>query len=150
MKQEGGPVSQPSIESRSESDSLKGTTLRVYRLMLHSKAPLGIHDIQRDLGLSSPSVAQYHVRKLADMRLIREEGEGYVVDKVIVENVIRIRRTNIPVQSAFAAFFALSLLVLLTVFRPSSASAGYLFALFVIIIATAIASYQAVTTLGRL
>lgn len=141
---------QQTIESGSESDSLKGTTLRVYRLMLHSKVPLGIHEVQRGLGLSSPSVAQYHVRKLVDMKLIREEGNGYVVDKVIVENVVRLRRTNIPVQSAFAAFFVMSLLVLLTVFRPSTASAEYLFALFVIVVAAVITSYQTVTTLGRM
>lgn len=150
MRWEGGHLPQQTIESGSESDSLKGTTLRVYRLMLHSKVPLGIHEVQRGLGLSSPSVAQYHVRKLVDMKLIREEGNGYVVDKVIVENVVRLRRTNIPVQSAFAAFFVMSLLVLLTVFRPSTASAEYLFALFVIVVAAVITSYQTVTTLGRM
>ncbi|MDG6914133.1 MAG: hypothetical protein JRN34_01530 [Nitrososphaerota archaeon] len=133
----------------SDADSLKGTTLRVYRLMLRSKAPLGIHDVQRSLGLSSPSVAQYHVRKLVNLKLAREEGDGYVVDRVVVDNVIRLRRTNIPTQTAFVAFFVMSLFVMLTFFRPPVLSAGYLFALFVVVVGIVITSYETVRTFGR-
>ncbi len=124
--------------------------MRVYRLMLHSKVPLGIHEVQRSLGLSSPSVAQYHIRKLVDLKLARDEGGGYVVDRVIVDNVVRLRRTNIPVQSAFVAFFAMSLVVMLTLFRPSSLSAEYLFALFVILVGVTIALYETIRTFGRI
>ena len=118
--------------------------------MLHSKAPLGIHDVQRSLRLSSPSVAQYHIKKLLELKLVREEGDGYVVDKVVVDNVIRLRRTNIPFQSGFVAFFVVALLVMLTLFRPSSLSAAYLFALLVIAVGIVITSYETTRTLGRM
>ena len=35
---------------------LKGTTLRVYRCLYRAGTPMGIHDVQRALKLSSPSV----------------------------------------------------------------------------------------------
>ncbi|MHB8567247.1 MAG: helix-turn-helix domain-containing protein [Nitrososphaerales archaeon] len=80
--------------------ALTGTTLRVYRYLYRAGRPCGIHDIQRGLGLSSSSVALYHVRKLLDAGLIRESdratGEvadsekgagGYVVDRLMFDNI---------------------------------------------------------------
>jgi predicted DNA-binding transcriptional regulator len=78
-----------------EDTMLKGTTFRVYKLLYTEGRPLGIHDIQKALGLSSPSVSQYHVKKLVSAGLVREQesekGTGYIVDKVVFENIIRIR-----------------------------------------------------------
>ena len=73
---------------------LKGTTYRVYRLMLKQRKPVGISDLQRALGLSSPSVSEYHVKKLLRLGLIREEQGGYVIEKVVFDNIIRIRSAN--------------------------------------------------------
>ncbi len=42
---------------RDEEDVLKGTTLKVYRFIYRQGKPMGIHDVQRGLTLSSPSVA---------------------------------------------------------------------------------------------
>jgi predicted DNA-binding transcriptional regulator len=84
---------------------LKGTTYRVYRFMIKQRKPLGVSDVQRGLGLSSPSVSQYHIKKLLALGLIREEQGGYVVDRVVFGNVIRIMRIAIPVQTAYVAFF---------------------------------------------
>jgi hypothetical protein len=111
---------------------------------------LGVHDIQRKLGLSSPSVAQYHLRKLAEMKLIREDDGGYVVDRVIFDNVIRIRRTAIPLQVAYVVFFASSLVVMLTLFRPTSLTPTYVFASAVLVIGLLIAIRETTVTLGRL
>jgi predicted DNA-binding transcriptional regulator len=133
-----------------DEDSLKGTTLKVYRLVLKSRVPLGIHDIQRGLGLSSPSVAQYHIRKLLQMKLVHEEGEGYVVEKVVFHNVIRIRRTAIPSQIAYVAFFAASLVVMLTLLRPAALTSTYAFALAVTLVGLAITSFETAKTFGRL
>lgn len=66
-----------------ESSSLKGTTLRVYRHLFKAGKPVSVGDIRRGLDLSSVSVAQYHVKKLLELGLIREEQGGYVVDKVV-------------------------------------------------------------------
>ncbi|MFI5421405.1 MAG: hypothetical protein ACHQ1H_10605, partial [Nitrososphaerales archaeon] len=90
--------------------ALGGTTLRVYRYLYRQAKPLGVHDVQRGLGLSSFSVAQYHIKKLLAAGLIREEVAGYVVDRILFENMIRIRRSVIPLQLGYSAFFATSLI----------------------------------------
>jgi len=146
----GGRQDQDSAAEESHEHSLQGTTLRIYRLLLRSRVPLGVHDIQRGLGLSSPSVAQYHIKKLAEMRLIREEGGGYTVDRVIVDNVIRIRRTSFPLQVVFVAFFASSLVILLTLLRPDVLTSTYMFATVVITIGLILAIYETQVTLRRL
>ncbi len=134
----------------SYGDSLKGTTMKVYRYMYKAGTVVRINDIQRALNLSSPSVAQYHVKKLLQFGLIREEQEGYAIDKVIFSNVIRFRKVSIPYQAAYLAFFVASLIIMLTIIRPSNITATYFFALLVIAVAALIAAYEAIKTLRRL
>ena len=136
--------------SRSPEPSLQGTTLRVYRYMLKQHNPLGISDIQRGLSLSSPSVAQYHIQKLIQLGLAKEEQSGYVVDRVVIENIIRIRRTSIPIQSAYVAFFVATLAILLALLRPTTVTSLYFFAVIINIAALAISAYEAAKTWGRL
>src|SRR5712691_10426798 len=88
---------------------LKGTTYRIYRHLLRQRRQVGISDIQKALRFSSPSVAEYHIGKLLNMGLVREEQGGYIIDKVVFENVIRIRRVSIPVQTAYVLFFVVTL-----------------------------------------
>lgn len=115
---------EPPEEAGGNWDSyLKGTTYRVYRHMLRQRKPIGISDIQRGLGLSSPSVAEYHIEKLLRMGLIREGEGGYVIDKVVFENIIRIRRISIPKQTAYALFFGVTLLIMVDFLRPTRARA---------------------------
>jgi predicted DNA-binding transcriptional regulator len=84
---------------------LTGTTYQIYRYMLKRREPVGISQVQKDLSLASSSVSEYHLKKLTVMGLIREDQGGYVVDKVVLDNVIRIRRVAIPSQTAHVAFF---------------------------------------------
>ena len=127
---------------------LKGTTLRVYRCLYRTGAPMGMHDIQGALNLSSPSVAEYHIKKLVRAGLAKAEGNGYTVDRMVFENVIRIRRTVIPLQTTFVAFFVSALVVLLTILRPASITSTYVFSLIVCIVAIAILTYEALKTLA--
>ncbi len=126
---------------------LKGTTLRVYRYMYRTGTPLGIHDVQRGLELSSPSVAEYHIRKLARAGLIQEREGGYTVDRVIFENMIRIRRTVIPFQTTYGTFFAVTLVILLVLLRPTTMTSTYVFAVAVNVAALLISIYEALRTL---
>ena len=41
--------------------------MEVYLYLLKKKAPSGIREIQRDLSLSRPSVAEYQVAKLVEL-----------------------------------------------------------------------------------
>jgi DNA-binding transcriptional ArsR family regulator len=99
--------------------------------MLKHGRPVGISDIQKALGLSSPSVAQYHIKKLLRLGLVREEQGGYLIDKIVVENVIRIRRTSIPVQTGYVAFFGAAFLIILFLLRPTTITSLYVFAVIV-------------------
>ena len=121
--------------------------MKVYRFVYKAGRPVRVNDIQRGLGLSSPSVAEYHVKKLLGFGLLREETEGYVVDRVIWSNIIRFRRMSIPVQAAYTAFFTAALIVILTLFRPPSISAAYFFTLLVVSVGILISVYEAFKTL---
>lgn len=137
-------------DSEISNTYLKGTTYRVYRYLLRQGKPVGISDVQKGLGLSSPSVSQYHIRKLLQLGLLREEGDGYVVDRVVLENVVRIRRMSIPVQTAYVAFFGATLIILLGFLRPAAISSVYSFALVVNVAAVCVSLYEALKTIRRL
>jgi DNA-binding transcriptional ArsR family regulator len=111
---------------------------------------VGISDVQRGMNLSSPSVAQYHIRKLLRLGLVREEGEGYVIDKMVLENVVRIRRVSIPTQTAYLAFFGVTFFVLLVFLRPGTINSLYFFAVVVNVAALAVSLYEVSKTLKRL
>jgi DNA-binding transcriptional ArsR family regulator len=129
---------------------LKGTTLRVYRFMFKEGKPLRIHEIQRGLRLSSPSVAQYHLSKLLRAGLIRESESGYSVDRVVFGNLIRVRRMVLPFQITYAVVFAAALTVLLTVLRPSQLTSAYVFALVVIWIGLVTSLFESLRALKGL
>jgi DNA-binding transcriptional ArsR family regulator len=106
-------------------DKLKGTTLEVYRFLLKVGKPMGVRAVQRALNLSSPSVAMYHLSKLEDACLVRKEKGDYVIDKVMLENSVRISRFLIP-KYLFYSIFAVALLVVeLTLLRPGTLTRDY-------------------------
>lgn len=127
---------------------LKGTTFRVYRHIL-KKGPIGTYAVQKALGLSSPSVAQYHIKKLIELGLVREEGGGYLVDKIVLDNIVRIGNLTIPSQTASVAFFCASLFILLLLLRPAVVTSLYFFALVIDFVALASSIYGMITTLKR-
>lgn len=135
------------------SPDLKGTTLRVYRYLYRQAGkPIGVHDVQSGLGLSSPSVAHYHIRKLVEEGLAREDAGGYVVDKHLFENMIRIKKSVIPFQTTYLALFASTLLIMLTVFRGDASSlngGGYFFAILVNILAVGIFFWETIRSLRQ-
>lgn len=55
---------------------ISGTTLDVYLCILTSKNSTGVRDVWRTLRLSSPSLAQYHINKLLDLKLIENSPDG--------------------------------------------------------------------------
>lgn len=118
--------------------------------MLRQREPVGISQLQKALGLSSPSVSEYHIKKLLQLGLAREEQGGYVVDKVVFENIIRIRRISIPIQTGYVVFFGVTLFFLLLLLRPVSVSSLYFFAIAINVTALGISSYETFKTLKRL
>jgi predicted DNA-binding transcriptional regulator len=132
-----------------QRDVLRGLTLKVYKVILRSDKPIGIREVQRVLNLSSPTLALYHVNKLEEAGLIKKELNGYVADRVILENLVRLRRILIP-RNLFYTIFLTSSLVMLAVFlRPPILTREYVFSLAVIGIAAATSVYETVRVFSR-
>jgi DNA-binding Lrp family transcriptional regulator len=117
---------------------LKGTSREIYRLLLKNDEPLGIREVQRALNLSSPSVAQYHLNKLERAGLLKREKGNYTVNKVLLENCVKISRFLIPRYLFYSVFAAVILILELTWLRPVDFSREYFFstaatAIFVVI-----------------
>lgn len=110
----------PNPEGVSDSD-LAGKTLQVYWYMLKHREALSLRDIQRGAGISSASLAAYHLRKLQGLGLVETSQDGdYVVRQEVQVGVTRfyvnIRRTMVPRFALYASFYlaivALSVLLL--------------------------------------
>jgi hypothetical protein len=130
-------------------DALRGTTLTVYRLV-YRRGPLRLSDVQRLLEMKSSSIAEYHLNKLVRLQLIHEGFEGYSADSAVFENMLRIRRTVIPLWVTFSAFLATSLILLLTLLRPSPANVpDYLFSLLTISVSLVVSLYQTLASMRQ-
>ncbi len=69
---------------------LKGKTLLVYMHLLKAgQETVGVREIQRALGFSSPSVAAYHLTKLQDLGLIENAFGDYRLIKEVKVGVLR-------------------------------------------------------------
>lgn len=126
-----------------DTDVLKGTTLRVYRFIFkEGTKPVRAYDIQRALNLSSHSVAHYHIDKLVNSGLIHEMDGGYVADRIMFGNLVKVRRMVLPFQITYSVLFASALVILLTFLRPASLTSTYVFSLVVIWLALSFSLYE--------
>ena len=98
-----------------------GKTWDVYLCILTSHS-IGVRDIWRNLNLSSPSLAQYHVNKLLDLKLIEstEEGKYRVNDEESLDalrSFLTLRGMLIPRMMVYGAL-ALGILASYLIFWP--------------------------------
>jgi DNA-binding transcriptional ArsR family regulator len=69
---------------------LKGKTLLVYMYFIKSKEPtVGVREVQRALGFSSPSVSSYHLKKLQELGLVASERGDYRLVREVKIGVLR-------------------------------------------------------------
>ena len=69
---------------------LKGKTLLVYTYMLkRPNDPVGVREVQRELGFSSPSVSSYHLNKLQELGLVENVYGDYKIMRDIKVGVLR-------------------------------------------------------------
>ena len=115
-----GESSPAEIESQ-----LKGKTLLVYWLMLKSQSsPVGVREIQRELGFSSPSVAAHHLDKLLSLGLIDKtmRGEYFLAREVkvgVLRFFTRLGRFMIPRYLFYSVWFTTMLVVYLVLYGQS-------------------------------
>jgi predicted DNA-binding transcriptional regulator len=71
---------------------LKGKTLLVYWYLLQEPTHMvGIREVQRALGFSSPSIAVHHLEKLQDLGLVDKKGTGeYVLEEEVKVGILRL------------------------------------------------------------
>jgi len=139
------PIEQkPSVPTSEDSalidTELRGRTLRAYLFILKSPKPIGVRELQRALGLSSPSVAYHHLDKLTKIGLVEKDQYGeYALVKSVNVNVLQaftqIGRLLIPRFIFYAVFFTTLLLGYVFVFLHNLNSFAVAFGLFASIFA---------------
>lgn len=132
-----------------QKDVLRGLTLKVYRFILKNDKPVGIREVQRALNLSSPTLALYHINKLEEAGLVKKELNGYVADRIILDNLVRLRRVLIPRSFFYTVFLTTSLVMLAVFLRPPTLTREYVFALAVISIAAATSVYETIRAFSQ-
>lgn len=90
---------------------LRGTTLRVYWYMLSQDESVGVREVQRAIGMSSPSVASHHLSKLVSWELVEQlPDNSYEVSRVVkvgvLKNFIDFRGRFLPRYVFVAIFFS--------------------------------------------
>ena len=104
---------------------LKGKTLRIYWYLLKSpNSRVGVREIQRSLGLSSPSVASHHLEKLLSLGLVEKSltGEYFLVQKVkvgLLRFFTRLGRFLVPRYLFYSLWVSTMLFIYLTLYWPS-------------------------------
>jgi hypothetical protein len=120
--------------------NLNGRTLMVYFVLLNKKF-IGVRDLQRQLELSSPSVAKYHLEKLVNLNLVENRNGIYHLERKadlpLLTSWVLIGKQLIP-RVIFAAIFFTFLFVGYIFFVYSNWNKD---SLFVILIGTAIMIY---------
>ena len=89
---------------------LKGNTLRTYLYVVtHKKS--GVREVQRELHLSSSSLAQYHLSKLVDLGLLTENGgEYFLADQIrvdVLKDFLQLGTLIVPRFIFYAVFFSI-------------------------------------------
>jgi DNA-binding transcriptional ArsR family regulator len=104
---------------------LKGKTLLVYWFMLKAKdSPVGVREIQRKLGFSSPSVAAHHLDKLQSLGLVEKNlrGEYFLTREVkvgVLRFFTRLGRFMIPRYLFYSVWLSTMLVVYLVLYGHS-------------------------------
>ncbi len=69
---------------------LRGKTLLVYLYLLRSRRnTVGVREVQKALGFSSPSVAAYHLNKLRELGLVESIRGDYRLTRMVKVGVLR-------------------------------------------------------------
>jgi hypothetical protein len=134
---------------KDEHDVLTGNTVRVYRYAIKQRKPIGVREVQRALKLSSPTLAAFHLEKLEEAGLLKQTPDGYVVEKLVLENFVRFRQLLLPKYLFYFAAFTTSVLLQIVLFRPTQMTREYLFSTAMIALAATYFAYETITTLQK-
>lgn len=129
------------------ASELKGNTLRAYWALLNSKDGLmGVRELQRQLGFSSPALAAYHLNKLEELELVvKERGDYRLLRQVkvgVLKQFIKLGTFLLPRYVLYATLFTMLLVFFLT--QLEELSFYSVFALMLGILSTVILWYETI------
>ncbi|MEM0117599.1 MAG: hypothetical protein QXX17_02585 [Conexivisphaerales archaeon] len=127
---------------------LKGNTLRVYMFALRRRK-VGVREVQRGLNMSNPSLAQYHLNKLVELGLLKENNGEYEISSEVKVDVMRdfllLGSLLVPRFVFYAGFFSVFSAYFLYLSSELARTQPLFFApTTLLVIATAIFWYEAV------
>ena len=125
---------------------LKGNTLRTYWALLSTEdGIIGVRELQRELGFSSPALAAYHLNKLVDYNLaVNERGDYRLVKEIkvgILKQYIKWGTFLFPRYVLYASMFTTLLILAASRFEEPSFFSTY--SLIVSFLAAAISWFEA-------
>jgi len=136
-----------SIDDDEMVSKLKGNTLRAYWALLSSEeGVVGVRELQRELGFSSPALAAYHLNKLVDFDLaVNERGDYRLVREVkvgVLKQYIKLGSFLFPRYVLYASMFTTFFLFVLVRFDEVSFYSVY--ALVVSFLATLVSWFETI------
>jgi hypothetical protein len=136
------PMNEEEIVSK-----LNGNTLRAYWAILNTEdGSIGVRELQRQLGFSSPALASYHLNKLVDLNLVdNDRGDYRIIREVrvgVLKEYIRLGTFLLPRYVLYATMFTTLLVYLVVKFDESTFFS--LYALVVSLLSSGISWYEAI------
>lgn len=134
------------IDEKEIVSKLKGNTLRVYWGLLSSEdGVVGVRELQRDLGFSSPALAAYHLNKLVDFGLaVNDRGDYRLLREVkvgVLKQYIKLGGFLLPRYVLYASMFSTFLVYL--VLRFDEVSFYSVYGLVVSLLAAGVSWFEA-------
>ena len=95
------------------TETLEGNTLNIYAYAVKEGKPVGPREVMRATGLTSPSIAHWHLQKLEGLGLLakNEYGAYTVKEKINVSGHLWVGRTLVP-RLIFYSFFFMGILIM--------------------------------------
>ena len=102
--------SEDASDQKKIESELRGKALQIYWHMLSRREPLGVREIQKDLGFSSPSVVHHHLDKLKSLKVVDQDNYGryFPAKKIevgILQSFTRVGSRMLPRFIFYALFF---------------------------------------------
>jgi hypothetical protein len=136
-----------SLDDEKMASELKGNTLRAYWALLNAKdGVIGVRELQRQLGFSSPALAAYHLNKLEELELaVNERGDYRLIREVkvgVLKQFIRLGAFLLPRYVLYATMFTTLLVYFFSQLKELSFYS--VFALLFGVLGTAILWYETI------
>ena len=115
---------------------IKGNTLKVYVYLLRH-GPSELRDVQREVGLSTASLASYHLGRLVDAGYAKQDNTGRYVATGEASGEILAGYSKVGVAIVPQLFFFALLFTILTTFFSYEALLGASFTVYLVVVSFA-------------